>query len=196
MKKYPFSESLEDYLKLGRRLEMTDKLGKNLGEAGWERALAQIKQQTRQGKKLMFIGNGGSAAIASHQATDYFKNGGVRALCFNNPALLTCLANDYGYPEVFERPIERFAEKGDIVFAISSSGRSPNILKGAAKAQEKKCFLLTLSGFDVNNPLRRQGSINFYVPSHCYAYVENWHLFICTLLLEGLMAQNAGKQKK
>ena len=55
---------------------------------------------------MIFIGNGGSAAIASHQAVDYWKNGGMRAIAFNDASLLTCISNDFGYPQVFEKPIE------------------------------------------------------------------------------------------
>ncbi len=82
-----------------------------------------------KGRKLLFIGNGGSSAIASHMAIDYWKNGGIRAIAFNDPALLTCLSNDYGYEHVFEKPIEMLAEAEDLLVAISSSGKSPNILQ-------------------------------------------------------------------
>ena len=114
--------------------------------------------------KVIYIGNGGSASIASHMAADLWKNGGVKALCFNDPALLTCLANDLGYENVYSAPVEGFAEKGDVVVAISSSGRSPNILKACEAAIKKGCVLVTLSGFNPDNPLRSMGAINFYVP--------------------------------
>ena len=73
------------------------------------------------GRKLMFIGNGGSAAIASHMAIDYWKNGGIRATAFNDAALLTCLSNDYGYEQVFAKPIEMMSQAGDLLIAIDDA---------------------------------------------------------------------------
>src|ERR1700688_408956 len=80
------------------------------------------------GNKLVFVGNGGSAAIASHMATDYSKNGDVRAMALNDTSMLTCLGNDLGYDRVFAKQIELYARADDLVVAISSSGRSANIL--------------------------------------------------------------------
>jgi len=112
----------------------------------------------------MFIGNGASAAIGSHQALDYWKNGGMRAVTFNDLALLTAVSNDFSYAEVFEKPIEMFADAGDILLAISSSGRSENILRGADAARKQGCRVITFSGFRPDNPLRSRGELNFYVP--------------------------------
>ena len=81
--------------------------------------------------RLFFIGNGGSAAIASHMAADFAKNGGVPALAFNDGASLTCLANDYGYEQVFALPLRQHMRSGDCLIAISSSGKSVNILNAA-----------------------------------------------------------------
>ena len=79
-------------------------------------------------------------------------------------------------------------EPGDMLFAISSSGRSPNILNGVLAAKKVGCHVMTLSGFDAENPLRYTGEVNFYVPSHSYAHVENAHLLICHTLVDALMA--------
>ena len=92
--------------------------------------------------------------------------------------------NDYGYAHVFEKPIEFFANHNDIVFTISSSGRSKNILRAADAALKKGCALITLTGFDENNLLRPLGSFNFYVPSHEYGYVEVIHQYICHWILD------------
>ncbi|MBI4369824.1 MAG: SIS domain-containing protein, partial [Elusimicrobia bacterium] len=136
-------------------------------------------------------GNGGSAGIASHMATDFFKNGGVRAVAFNDPTLITCLSNDYNYAEVFSRPVDRLMNKGDILVAISSSGKSSNIINGANAALAAGCHLITLSGFGADNPLRRLGEVNFYVPSNSYAHVENAHLLICHTMVDALMTKNS-----
>lgn len=134
--------------------------------------------------KVIYIGNGGSAAIASHMAADLWKNGGVKALCFTDPALLTCLANDLGYENVYSAPAGSFVEKGDVFVAISSSGRSPNILKAAEAALKKGCVLVTLSGFGPDNPLRSMGAVNFYVPSPVYGVVETVHAALCHAVVD------------
>jgi D-sedoheptulose 7-phosphate isomerase len=156
--------------------------------AGLECAIELIVAQTRAGRKVMFIGNGGSAAMASHQSVDFWKNGGMRAVAFNDASLLTCVSNDFGYPLVFEKPIEMFADPGDVLMAISSSGRSENILRGVGKAREKGCRVVTMSGFDPANPLRVLGDVNFYVPSKSYGHVEITHLSLSHCLLDTIQA--------
>lgn len=149
----------------------------------------------QKGKKIIFIGNGGSSAIASHMAIDYWKNGGLRAITFNDPAQITCLSNDYGYEHVFSKPIQMFAESGDLMFAISSSGKSPNILNAVHAGKAKGCEIITLSGFSPDNPLKKLGSINFYVPSDSYGYVEITHLVICHAIVDLSMKRNTAELK-
>ncbi len=146
-----------------------------------------ILNRINEGNKVILIGNGGSASIASHIATDLLKNAQIPAMTFNDSALITCLSNDLGYETVFEKPIEAFSAKGDILFAISSSGKSKNILNAVKKAAAKGCFLITLSGFDNKNPLRKMGGINFYLPSFSYGYVEIAHLAICHCIADILI---------
>lgn len=147
-----------------------------------------LHRQTQGGNKLMFIGNGASAAISSHMATDFWKTGGMRAMAFNDASGLTCIGNDFGYPHLFEKPVEMFADEGDVLVAISSSGRSENILRAAAAARAKKCLVLTLSGFEPDNPLRALGDGNFYVPVRSYGQVEVLHHSICHCLLDTIVA--------
>jgi D-sedoheptulose 7-phosphate isomerase len=146
-----------------------------------------IKKQSEVDGKLFFIGNGGSAAIASHMAIDFWKNGGIKSMAFNDSSLLTCIGNDFGYKHVFEKPIEVFAHKNDILFAISSSGKSENILNGVKAAQAKGCCIITLSGFNRDNPLCSMGVYNFYVPSHEYGHVEVIHQYICHCILDTII---------
>lgn len=136
------------------------------------------------GNKLIFVGNGGSAAIASHMATDYSKNGDVRAMALNDTSMLTCLGNDLGYDRIFAKQVELYAREGDLVIAISSSGRSANILNAVKAARAAKCAIITFSGFSPENPLRRLGDINFYVDSDRYGFVEISHLTICHAVLD------------
>ncbi len=153
-------------------------------EEGIEAVCNLISSQSEKGKKLIFIGNGASASIASHMSTDYWKNGGVRAIAFNDSSLLTCISNDYGYKHVFEKPIEMFADPGDTLFAISSSGKSENILRGVQAANNRDCKVITLSGFNDDNPLRNMGDFNFFVPSLGYGPVEITHLSICHCIID------------
>jgi len=150
-----------------------------------------IVTQTAMGRKVMFIGNGGSAAIASHQAVDYWKNGGMRAIAFNDSSLLTCISNDFGYPQVFVKPVEMFADPGDVLVAISSSGRSENILSGVNTARKKECKVITMSGFAADTPLRLRGDLNFYVASDSYGHVEIVHLTLCHCILDTIMSRRA-----
>ena len=143
------------------------------------------------GNKLMFIGNGGSAGICSHMAADYSKNGGLRATAFNDASFLTCLSNDLGYDHVFAKQIELHARAGDLLVAISSSGRSTNILNGVLAARAVGCGVVTLSGFTPDNPLRGVGDMNFYVESGEYGFVEMSHLGLCHCILDISMGWSA-----
>jgi D-sedoheptulose 7-phosphate isomerase len=148
------------------------------------RIIAQARHTHAAGNKLIFVGNGGSAAIASHMATDYSKNGDIRSLALNDSSMLTCLGNDLGYERVFAKQIELHARPDDLVIAISSSGRSPNILAAVKAARAAKCEVVTFSGFAPDNPLRSLGDINFYIASDRYGFVEIGHLTICHAILD------------
>jgi len=141
----------------------------------YERTLRLALEATERGGKLMLIGNGGSAGIASHMAIDFTKNGGMPAMCFNDGAALTCLGNDFGYEEVFAQQLRAHARKGDVLFAISSSGASENILRAVAVARACGCAVITLSGFKADNPLRALGEVNFHVGLSDYGLVEVAH---------------------
>lgn len=163
----------------------TDAAGRELGMAvAFTRIIDRLRTTDLNGGTIMFVGNGGSAGIASHQAIDYSKNGGLRAIAFNDPAALTCLGNDLGYAEVFAWNIARHARAGDTLVAISSSGRSENILRAVAAARAAGCAVVTLSGFSADNPLRRLGDINLYVASGAYGIVEVAHLALSHAVLD------------
>lgn len=151
-------------------------------------ALEQARVRARgthdAGNKLMFVGNGGSAGIASHMAIDYSKNGGLRALAFGDSAALTCVSNDLGYERVYAEQIGWHARPGDVLIAISSSGRSANILAASEAGRERGCAIVTLSGFAPDNPLRSTGDLNFYVASPDYGFVEIAHLALLHAALD------------
>ncbi len=157
-------------------------------DQGIDYAIGLLKRNVLVGKgRLMIIGNGGSAAMAMHMLMDYANVAGVITVDFMNPALLTCMANDYGYENVFAKPIEIFANRGDVLFAISSSGQSKNILKACDAAMDAGCAVITFSGMRLDNPLRQKGSCNFYVPSTHYGFVELAHETLLNAILDLLV---------
>ncbi len=160
---------------LGEPLEMAQALN---------RIMAQARSAHATGNKLIFFGNGGSAAISSHMATDYAQGGGIRAIALNDASMLTCLGNDIGYDRIFAKQIELYARPGDVAIALSSSGRSASILNAVKAARALKCAVVTLSGFMPNNPLRSLGDLNFYINSDRYGFVEIGHLTICHAILD------------
>lgn len=186
------TDLIESYFAEMKRLasaaQVTDAGGNDIGLGkGVAWSVDAARATHARGNKLMVIGNGGSAAIASHLATDYTKNGGIRTQAFNDGSMLTCLGNDFGYEKVFAKQIAMFASKGDLLIAISSSGRSANILNGVDAARSAECRVVTLSGFNSRNPLRAKGDVNFYVASDQYGFVEILHLALCHAILDILM---------
>jgi len=192
----PLAGQLEAYFdtlgNIGRRIEASDAQARavSLADAmAW--SIDTAKNCRRDKARIYFIGNGGSAAIASHMAIDWLKNGGFAASCFNDGASITCLANDLGFEQVFALPLSRHAKNGDLLVAISSSGKSADILAGVAAARAAGARTLTLSGFSPDNPLRRAGDMNFYVPNSLYGFVELAHLCICHSVLDLCMGWNS-----
>jgi|TARA_B110001450_G_scaffold73422_1_gene69715 D-sedoheptulose 7-phosphate isomerase len=135
-----------------------------------------IIDNAKKGKKILVFGNGGSAAIASHFTVDLTKNARVRATNFNESNLITCLSNDYGYNQWVSKAIELYMDKGDLVFFISSSGSSKNMINAVKIAKKKKARkIVSFTGFNINNPLKKKSDLTFWVNSHAYNHVENTH---------------------
>jgi D-sedoheptulose 7-phosphate isomerase len=163
----------------------------SIGE-GTDRAITKLAELAGTTRKAILIGNGGSAAIAGHQAIDWTKNAGIRAVSFNDGPVLTCLGNDYGYENVFSEAIKFFATPGDILVAISSSGKSPNIINGVNAAKEIGCLVFTFAGFDKTCPLLSIGDLNFYVDSSEYGPVEVAHQALLHYLTDMLCERRRG----
>jgi len=141
-----------------------------------------------KGNKLIFAGNGASASISSHAATDFTQHAKVRTVCFNDHNLITAFSNDYGYANWVARALESYADNGDLVVLISSSGKSSNIINAAQYSRENHLDVVTFSGFAPDNPLRKKGLLNFWVDSHAYNIVESVHL-IWVLSVANLLNQ-------
>ena len=139
--------------------------------------------------KQLFAGNGASASISSHGAVDFTKKGRVRAVDFNEPNLITCFANDYGYENWIWRAMERYADPGDAVVLISVSGTSPNAVKAAEWARRNDVSVVTFTGKSPENPLKAQGDINFHIPSGAYNVVEGVHNIWLTTVVDMLVGE-------
>jgi D-sedoheptulose 7-phosphate isomerase len=143
--------------------------------ARWVAMTLDIDQRDAQ---LFLIGNGGSAGMASHMATDACKNGRLRALALNDATMLTATGNDVDYTQVFSLPLERLARRGDLLVTISSSGNSPNVLKALEAASRLGLGTVTLSAKESGNRSRAAGDLNFYVPLSRYGWAESAHQIV------------------
>ncbi len=139
---------------------------------------------------VFFIGNGGSAAIASHMTADYMKNGGMNTYSLYDTAVTTCMGNDYGYEYIFSRPLDFLIKEKDLLVAISSSGNSQNIINAIQVAKEKGAEVITFTGFKPDNRARQLGDINVWVPCESYGIVESIHNLILQQIVDMIMEQD------
>jgi D-sedoheptulose 7-phosphate isomerase len=161
---------------------------RRLDTAALERAAALLIQTHTERRTVYLLGNGGSSSSASHLACDLAKSAHVpghpalRAISLtDNVALLTALANDIDYSRVFSEGLETFAEPGDLVIAISASGRSPNIVAGLDTAAAMGLRSIGLLGFD-GGPALSRVDIALHVESDDYGIVESVHSAIAHAL--------------
>jgi D-sedoheptulose 7-phosphate isomerase len=167
--------------------EFTDQNGnRRQTEEAIASLVTALKELRKRGGYLYFVGNGGSAGVASHAVTDFVNVGKLRATTLHDSALLTCMSNDYGYEAAFARIISTVASPKDMLIAISSSGQSRNIRNAAAAIRELGGTAITLSGFKVDNPLRLLGDVNIWLDSSDYGMVEIGHQFVLHNLADRL----------
>jgi D-sedoheptulose 7-phosphate isomerase len=177
------TERATDYLQRLSRLLISTAVTLENGEQvsldeGAGAGVDVVRRSVSAGGKILLVGNGGSAAVVSHMQNDFCKAAGVRALVFTEQPLLTALSNDDGYDSAFETATRLWVDTEDVLIAISSSGRSDNILRASKVALAVGASLVTLSGFSTDNPLRTMGAVNFHVNSDSYGLVETAHAAI------------------
>ena len=143
--------------------------------ASLKACLLQVKNNHQN---LYIVGNGGSAGVAAHAVTDFFNVAKICATTLHESSLLTCMANDFGYENAVARMLAQLLNPGDMVIAISSSGNSMNMRNAANIASEKGAYVVTLTGFSADNPLRLLGHMNIWLDSDDYGFVEVGHQFI------------------
>jgi len=147
-----------------------------------------LKCKNKNGK-VYVVGNGGSSSIASHVSVDFAKSAKISSDTFNNSNLITCFANDYGHENWIKEAIKAYTQKNDMLILISSSGTSVNIINAGKYCKENKIPLITLSGFDIKNPLIKLGDINFFVNSDKYNFIEMSHHIILLSIVD-IFAEN------
>lgn len=156
-----------------------------------------IKKKIIFGNSVWWVGNGGSAAICSHLSQDMLNKLGAKSIFLSDLSLLTCISNDFGYENVYQRPLQNFIQSDDLLVAISSSGNSENILKSAEIAIEKRSSLITLSGMNEDNKLwNLKSDLSFFVPSNLYGIIEVAHEAILHAVIECLWLESKEKQNE
>ena len=171
----PFGDHLAEHRALFARL---DALAPDV-----QRAAALITAALRAGGKVMFCGNGGSAADSQHLASEFTgrfveDRRPLAALALStDSSALTCIANDYAFDQVFERQVRGLGRAGDVLVAISTSGRSPNVQRAASAARELGIGVIGLLGRD-GGSIKDSSDVAIVVPSQTTARIQEAHIFI------------------
>ena len=145
----------------------------------------------RGGGKLLFCGNGGSAADSQHLATEMLvrlrgshERPSFPALALTlDPAMLTACGNDYGYDQVFERPLRGLGRRGDVLFGITTSGRSPNVIRALQAAREMAIVTVGLLGGS-GEPALGLCDLALLVPDSETARIQECHIALGHAVLE------------
>ena len=178
------ARSLEEHLKTIQAL--IDSRLPEIAAAG-----SVIWEALRSGNKILLCGNGGSAADAQHIAAELVGRYAPQRRAFpaisltTDTSALTAVSNDYGYEEVFARQVEALAVAGDVLIAISTSGKSPSIVKAADQARARGCRTIALTGCS-GEPLTAHCDLAVVVPSDRTSRVQEAHITIGHLWCEML----------
>lgn len=171
---------------------LMDACGSNLA-----RAVQAVLNAIHAGRRVYLFGNGGSAADAQHIAAElegrFYRNRPplpVQALT-TNTSLLTAVGNDLGFDEVFARQVEAYVRKGDVVCALSTSGRSPNVLKAVRAARKREAVVIAFTGGD-GGPLKELADIVLLAPSKDVARIQECHTTLGHVLCEAVEAASFG----
>lgn len=156
-------------------------------EARIVRAVEVSSNALRQGNKLLFAGNGGSAADAQHWAGELvsrfnFDRPGLPAIALTtDTSILTAIGNDYGYDYVFARQVEALGRPGDVLFLLSTSGGSPNVLRAAAAARKLQMGVVGFTG-ERGTDFAAACDVGFVVPSAATPKIQEGHEFLGHLI--------------
>ena len=182
-----WKQNIAQFNTLLENLSVKDASHKEIGgEKGFSLWIEWTLGIRSKNQYIYFIGNGASASMASHFATDMAKNCRIRTGIFTDLSLVTALANDICYERTFSEPLSWWIKEGDMLIAISSSGNSPNIVKGIETAKALGGIVLTLSAMDDSNVIRGLGNLSFYIPAQTYGLAETSHATILHFWLDSI----------
>lgn len=173
-----------------RHVACVKRLGDGLLEP-LERLVLLVHDTFRRGGKLLVCGNGGSASDAQHLVAELVgryveERKALPAIALNTDvAVLTSVANDYSYENVFVRQVQALGSPGDLFLAISTSGRSPNIVAGLSEARTRGLRTAALLGRD-GGPAMRHAELAIVVPDQETARIQECHALMIHLLCEGI----------
>ena len=153
----------------------------------------QVLQTNKLGGRLYFYGNGASASLSSHAATDFSKQAKIESLAMNDHNLITALSNDYGYSKWVEKSIEIYIKKTDLIFFISVSGESENLKNGLIYAKNNGIRTISFTGFSEENFLNSYSDLNLWVDSNEYNIVESIHTICVTALIDLVIGKTCYK---
>ena len=165
-----------------------------------EKMAHTIADCLKRGGTLFFMGNGGSASDSQHLAAEFVgryekERRALRAIALTtDTSILTAVGNDYGFERIFERQIEALGKKGDVIFAISTSGNSKNILKGVHKAKEMNLFTIGFTG-GTGGELKSLADLVFVVPSKKTSRIQESHIMVGHILCELVEAELFDKRR-
>jgi D-sedoheptulose 7-phosphate isomerase len=156
------------------------------------KAADKLADVVKNGKKIMFIGNGGSAADSQHLATEFMirlshdlDRPAIGAIALTTDSSnLTAGGNDIGFENVFARNVEGLGQEGDALFCISTSGNSPNILKAVEIAKKKKILTIGLLGKNSGGKLKNECDISIVIPSENTQRIQEGHITVGHILCE------------
>ncbi len=163
------------------------------------RAAVLAEACLRQGGKLLACGNGGSAADAQHFAAEFVgrfeeeREPSAAIALTTDTSVLTSLANDYGYEQVFARQILALARPGDVLFALSTSGNSPNVLAAARAARRIRCPVVALVG-QGGGRLAELAEVVLAVPSGRTSRIQEIHILCLHALTEAVEQRLCGQR--
>ncbi len=162
-----------------------------------------IAKAFNDGKKLILFGNGGSSTDASHLASEFvnrfkMERPGLPAIALNTDmAVITSIANDYDFSEVFAKQLKSLSNEGDIVIAISTSGNSPNVLKAMDVAEKKKLTTIAFTGAK-GDRFASKATFAFIVPSDSTPRIQETHITLGHILcqmVEEILFESPRKKK-
>jgi len=160
-------------------------------------AVEAVVQALKGGGKVMLFGNGGSAAQAQHAAAELTgryrrERRALAAIALTtDTSALTAIGNDYGIERVFERQLEALARPGDVAVALSTSGRSPNVLRAVEAAKRLRIFVIALTGGD-GGALAGRADLALVIPSGSTPQIQEAHLALLHVLCDGVERELGG----